>query len=230
MLQFFDINTTLFVLMGYQMSYLEFFGTILNLLSVYLVAKNKILNWPVGIVAVVLYMFLFYQIRLYSDMMEQIYFLISGFFGWYMWSSLARKKKKEKKLPISDLTKKGIIITAGIVVAGTIALGYVMQHIHLWIPSIFTEPASFPYLDAFTTVLSFVAQFLMAKRILTSWYLWITVDVIGIWLYFVKGVKFISLEYILFLIMASWGLYTWHRIRKDEIKEKRKSGTKKTTN
>ena len=91
-MEFFNINTIIFTIFDYPMSYLEFFGTILNLLSVYLVAKNKIWTWPIGNIAVILFAVLFFQIQLYSDFMEQIYFFITGFYGWWGWLSFKKKK------------------------------------------------------------------------------------------------------------------------------------------
>jgi nicotinamide mononucleotide transporter len=74
---FFDINTTFFTVLSYPMSYIEFFGTVFNILCVRLVSRNKISNWPIGILGVILYIFLFYQIQLYADLIEQGYFLIT---------------------------------------------------------------------------------------------------------------------------------------------------------
>ena len=75
------------------MSYLEFFGTIFTGWSVYLSAKNKVISWPIGLVGVVLYGFLFYQIQLYSDLFEQVYYLLTGFWGWYLWTHPKAKDK-----------------------------------------------------------------------------------------------------------------------------------------
>lgn len=69
--QFLNIETTFFTILNYPMSYIEFFGTVLNILSVRLVARNKIRTRPIGIIAVSLFMILFFQIQLYSDMIEQ---------------------------------------------------------------------------------------------------------------------------------------------------------------
>ena len=228
MINLLSIDTTLFTLWGYQMSYLEFFGTILNLWCVYWTAKRKIACWPIGIVAVVLFMILFYQIQLYSDMIEQAYFLFTGFYGWWMWSSLANKKKKDaKKVKIGYQTLKTNLIYLAIIIAGTIGLGYFMSNIHLYVPQYFTVPASYPYLDAFTTVMSFAAMIIMAKKKIECWYLWILVDIIGINLYFVKDVKFIALEYLIFLILATKGLISWRREYKKAQQGKGESGESK---
>jgi nicotinamide mononucleotide transporter len=95
------------------MSYLEFVGTIFNLWCVWLAAKNKISTWPIGLVGIVLYIFLFYQIQLYSDLVEQLYFFVMTFYGWYLWLALGKKKALDKQekpgLAITFNTKKLIL-------------------------------------------------------------------------------------------------------------------------
>jgi len=209
-----DINATLFTLWGYQMSYVEFFGTLANIWCVWLTAKNKILCWPVGIVGIIFYFFLFYQIQLYSDLIEQVYFLATSFLGWYLWLNPKRTKEetnKDKRLPITVNGVKWNAVYAGIIAAGTIALGYFMANINIIFPKFFPEPASYPYLDAFTTVMSFAATILLAKKKIESWALWIFVDIIGVGLYYAKGVKFVSAEYLLFLAIAIKGLWDWRK-------------------
>lgn len=209
---FFDINTTLFTVFGYPMSYLEFFGTVLNLACVWLVARNNIWTWPIGNIAVILFAVLFYQIQLYSDFFEQIYFLITGFYGWWVWAQLRRKEKGVEQKKGASITTSSVrerLITVAIVIGGTGLLGLFMANIHTLLPRFFAEPASFPYLDAFTTFLSFVATILMAHKKIECWVLWILVDIIGIGLYFAKDVVFISLLYAIFLILATKGFFNW---------------------
>ncbi|MFM8424451.1 MAG: nicotinamide riboside transporter PnuC, partial [Chloroflexota bacterium] len=100
------------------------------------------------------------------------------------------------------------VVFTGII---SIAFGYFMSRVHLFLPVIFPEAASFPYLDAITTIMSFSAMWLMAKKKIESWIYWIIVDFIGIWLYFIKDVKFLSLLYVILLIMAFNGLRMWHK-------------------
>lgn len=210
----FNIHNIFFTFHGYQMSYLEFVGTLLNLWSVWLVTRNNILNWPVGNIGVIFFAILFYQIRLYSDLIEQVYFLITGFYGWWTWLYLHREKGDGNKneLAITYNSQLSNKVYATIIFLGTIVMGYIMGHIHLYMPTVFPEKASFPYLDAFTTVMSFAAQLLMAHKKMECWYLWIAVDVIGIWLYFAKGVIFVSLLYLIFLILATKGLFNWKQL------------------
>ena len=81
LLAFFDVNNIAFTLLGYPISWLEFVGTIFNLVCVLLVARRHILNWPIGLVGVVLFGVLFYQINLYADVAEQIYYFVTGIMG-----------------------------------------------------------------------------------------------------------------------------------------------------
>ena len=217
-----DVNTTFFTVLDYPMSYLEFFGTIFNLLCVWLVARNNIWNWPIGIVGVVLFGVLFYQIQLYSDLFEQFYYLITGFYGWWAWWYYRQDKKqaKEKVLKISHNSQIHNLIYLGIIIISTFALTAFVSNIHIIFPNIFPVAASYPFLDAFTTVLSFVATILMIYKKIECWYLWIFVDIIGVWLYFAKGVVFISLLYFIFLILASKGLYNWLKIYDKDNKKK----------
>lgn len=216
MLDLLNINTIFFTIWDYPMSYLEFFGTILNIACVWLVARKNILTWPIGIIAVILFGILFYQIQLYSDVIEQGYYLVTGFWGWFLWYKLRQSKNTTPEstnddISIRSATKQLIVLTLVAITIGTVALGYFMSNIHLIWPDLFPIAASYPYLDAFTTVMSFAAQLLMMYRYFENWILWIIVDVIGIWLYAAKGVVFVSMLYAIFLVIATMGLIKWYK-------------------
>lgn len=208
---FFDINNVFFTLWDYPMSYLEFFGTILNIVTVWLCTKKNIWNWPIGIAATVLFAVLFYKIQLYSDFFEQIYFLITGVWGWWAWSTLRRRSVQKTEQSVTALSKEGIVWTGVGLIVGTMILGWFMSRIHLFFPGAFPEAASFPYLDAFTTVASFAAQILLIFKKVENWYLWILVDVIGVWLYNEKEVRFVAILYFIFLILATKGYLSWKK-------------------
>jgi len=213
MTNFLSINSIAFTILGYPMSYIEFVGTILYLWSVWLISKRNILTWPIGIISVLLYMLLFYQIRLYSDTLEQIYYLGASIYGWWIWNKTS--KDNGQIIDVAYSNSKDMI--PWIIATATISIlfGFVMTRIHVWLPAIFPEAASFPYLDALTTIMSFSAMWLMAQKKTESWIYWIIVDIIGIWLYFVKDVKFISLLYVILLIMAFNGMAMWNKVNRE---------------
>ena len=211
LIAFLDVNNTFFTFLGYPISFLEFTGTVINLLCVILVARRNILTWPLGIVGVVLFGILFYQINLYADFFEQIYYFITSVMGWYMWAAVRRRSPEDKHISVErNSIKANIAWVAGITGVSVIAT-WALSNIHIWLPMLFPEPASLPALDATTTVMSFAAQYLMMKRKLENWYLWILVDVIAIWLYWYKEVPFIALLYVVFLFNAIYGWWAWKR-------------------
>ena len=202
-----SVHNTAFTVLGYPMSYIEFVGTILYLWSVWLIAKRRVLTWPVGIVSVLLYMALFYQIRLYSDTLEQIYYLVACTYGWWRWAGSQTGKGEITDVRFS--AARGVFIAIAVTIVLSIADGYLMSRVHLFAPKLFPEQASYPYLDALTTIMSFTAMWLMALKRIESWIYWIIVDVIGIGLYYAKDVKFVSLLYVILLFLAIKGLWSW---------------------
>jgi len=209
MLNFLSVDTIAFTVLGYPMSYVELIGTILYLWSVWLISKRQVLTWPVGIISVLLYMALFYQIHLYSDTLEQVYYLGASIYGWILWNNSPKDNGQITDVDYSD--KRAAIVWVSITGMVSIAVSVLMSRIHLLLPVLFPEAASYPFLDALTTIMSLTAMWLMAKKKIESWIYWIIVDVIGIWLYFVKDVKFISLLYVALLFMAVNGLRSWHK-------------------
>lgn len=207
---FLSVDTIAVSLLGYSLSYVELVGTIFTLWSVWLVARRKIANWPVGIIGGVLFFILFYQIRLYSDAFEQVYYVFIGFYGWWAWSRGANAETGEvQQVQYSD---GKAVLTAGVITAVcSLAAGALMSRVNLFWPALFPEPASYPFLDALTTVMSFTATWLMAQKRVECWYYWIAVDLIGIVLYAAKDVRFIALLYVVFLFMAIAGLLGWKR-------------------
>jgi nicotinamide mononucleotide transporter len=209
---FFDINTIFFTFLNYPMSYLEFFGTVFTAWSVYLSAKNKVSSWPIGIIGVILYGFLFYQIQLYSDLSEQVYYFITGFWGWWLWTHpKGGQKDANNELKVSFGSKRFNLLGLGLIAILTVFLTYFMSHINIFFPALFPVAASYPFMDALTTAMSFVANIYLAKRKVENWYLWIIVDVIGVFLYYQKGVVFLSVLYFAFLINAIKGLIDWSK-------------------
>lgn len=205
-----SVDNIAFTVLGYPMSYIELFGTILYLWSVWLISRRLTLTWPVGIFSVLLYMSLFYQIRLYSDAFEQVYYLGASAYGWWIWNKSPKSDGQVADVKYSR--PSAMIVWIMVTAAASVLTGTLMSRIHLLLPAIFPEAASFPYLDALTTIMSFAAMWLMVQKNIESWVYWILVDVIGIWLYFVKEVRFISLLYVGLLIMAINGLFLWNKI------------------
>jgi len=206
-MNFLSVQTIAFSVLDYDVSWLELFGTILNLWSVWLMTRNRVITWPIGILGVVVFMLLFWQIRLYADFFEQIYYIVTGFWGWWLW----HRSGAPDKGAIHRNTLSQNLATVAVIVVFSLLAGWATSNLHLWWPQLFPEAASFAYLDAATTIMSFGAQILMVCRRVECWLIWIAVDAIGIWLYWQKGVVFVSGLYSVFFILAIFGLINWMR-------------------
>lgn len=206
-----DINNIFITLLDYPISYLELIGTLSGLICVVLAARNNIHTWTLGIINVIFFFILFYQVRLYSDMILQIYFMYANIIGILYWNKATKKDNKITLLTINERIKYLYII-----ISTWILLGLLMNNIHNVLPSIFPEPASYPYWDSFTTVTSIIACWLLAKKKIESWLLWIVIDIICIVLYYQKGIMLMSIEYFIFLINAIYGLLLWVKLRQKQ--------------
>jgi len=209
---FFDIESIFFTVLGYNMSYLEFFGVLSGLVAVWLSARANVWSWPVGIVNVVMAFFLYYQIQLYPDMFLQVFFLITNIIGWWRWLNPAPEEADRKQeLKVSYMRVNQLLIVSAITLAGTGALGFLASRLHQWFPAVFPVSSAYPYVDSFITVMSIATTFLMIQKKIECWVIWILIDIVATILYYVKGVKFYSVEYLVFTGLAAYGLLNWIR-------------------
>jgi nicotinamide mononucleotide transporter len=204
-MNYLDINHIAFTIMGYPLSYIELLGTLFGLISVYYASRANVLTWPTGIINEVALAALFYQVQLYADMLLQVFFFVVTIFGWYQW------KSNKADVPITRLSVRNRQWYIVSLLAGTILLGTCIRNLPHWLPVYFPHPAAYPYVDSFVTVASILATILLAKKQLENWICWIVVDVISVGLYLVKGINFLSIEYVIFLGLASWGLWQWRK-------------------
>lgn len=182
-----------------QTSTLEWLGTVTGFLCVYLAARQHLLNWPISIISVTAYAILFYQSKLYGNALLQVYFFGTAIYGWYYW---VRRQQETDKKPIASFSAKEILLTTIIVLVLSAIMG--------WFLGEYTD-TDVPYIDGFCTAMSFVAQFLMTRKVLQNWLLWVFVDICYIPLYIYKGFMLTSLLYVAFTIIAWMGYLDWKK-------------------
>jgi len=208
----FDVKETFFTVFENNVSYVEFIGTLLGLISVFLAARANIFTWPTGILNAIFFLVIFFQIHLYSDMFLQMYFCGMGVYGWFSWKYRAAHQQSA----IRTLSNADRLRLAMLIATVTLLIGTLISQIHLILPQIFDHPATYPYIDTFIAISSILATILLARRIFETWVLWVTVDVTSIGLYSVKGVKLIAIEFIIFLCLAMLGVFSWYRLWKEK--------------
>ena len=180
---------------------LEHVAVACGLANIYLTVRQNIWSWPIGVVMVSLYIFIFYQAKLYSDAGLNVFFLVMQFYGWYQWTR-GPVDHARSLMPVTRLRRRGWIWTAGGVAVGTAGLGTTMRRL---------TDAALPYPDAFTTMLSVFAQFLLTRKILDNWTLWIVADVVYIGIYSAKALYWTAGLYVVFLILCIQGYRQWKK-------------------
>ena len=176
----------------------EIVGTVFGLLSVWYSVRKSIWTWPTGLINVVLFLVMFYQVKLYAELITYGAFFVLGVYGWWEWSRGADRAE----LPVMRTPARVSAVLVAIAVIWAPLQGYVLQR--------YTD-ASLPYWDSVITVLSLLAQWMMARKYLENWWLWIAVDVLGIGVYQAKGLYVTAGLYAVFLVLATYGLIAWAR-------------------
>lgn len=212
-MSFFDINNIAFTVLGYNMSWLELVATIFGLGAVALSAKEHIANWGIGLVNIVLSAVVFYQSQLYSDMILQAYFFVTGVYGWWQWAK-RDSETEEQMVKISYLTRQQQIYTALFIIVSTFGIGFFIAEggLQKIAPSVFNQPAAYPYWDTLIMMMSIVGNYLLTIKKIESWILWVCVDLIAPVLYYQKALYLFTLEYIIFLALATFALINWLKI------------------
>jgi nicotinamide mononucleotide transporter len=185
------------------MSPLEIIAVLVNVVGVWLTARRTPWCWPVGVVAVLLYVWIFYDVKLYSDMLLQVVFAGMQGYGWWRWQTgrIDHGKVRIERLPVR---LAAISLAAGALIS--VALGAAMAH--------FTD-ASLPWLDATLTGFSLVASYWAARKFIASWWLWIILDAIYTGLYYYKDLALTAALYAGFILLAIYGLRAWQRDQHD---------------
>ena len=186
---------------------LELTAIFFGVWSVWCAKKDHIWVFPTGLVSTSIYAYLLWQWDLLGDSMINGYYFIMSLYGWFLWT---RKKEGEVEFPISTMNRHEKWIS--VIIFAITVLFVVIIYVFF---NKFTTWAA--YVDTFITGIFFVGMWLMAKRKIENWILWIIGDLISIPLYFIKGYTFTSFQYIIFTIVAIYGFLEWKKQIKNKI-------------
>ncbi|SEH17025.1 nicotinamide mononucleotide transporter [Sphingopyxis sp. YR583] len=180
------------------MSYLEWIAAAFVLTNVALVALRSVWNYPFALVAVTLYAFVFFEAKLYSDMLLQGFFFALNLYGWAAWV----RAREDSGIPVGWMT-------------GRARQGFALGTIIAWVAWSFAmdrhTDAIAPWVDGAIAMLSITAQWLLARRRVESWWLWIAVDLIAVPLFAWRGLYATSAVYVVLLGLSIDGLLQWRR-------------------
>ena len=186
--------------------YVEILGVIFSILYLFFSIRQNILLWPLGIASALLYMVVFYQSKFYADMGLNGYYVVISIYGWFLW----RRGSGEggSGLPVSRLGKRNALILLVITAAAFAGIGLILDR--------YTD-SPVPYWDAFTTAVSFTATWMLARKILENWILWIIVDAVSMGLYLYRGLYPTLLLFAIYTTMAVIGYMKWFRAYKTRL-------------
>lgn len=183
------------------MSIWEIIGTVLGVLGVWLMIRQNIWSWPVGLVQVALYAWIFYGAKLYSDAILQVFFFVVQIYGWWHWLR-SKHTAAHSDLPVTRLPRTALAAWVGLGAVVTAGWGTAMHRM---------TDAALPYWDGFILVFSLIAQWLQARKNLENWPLWVAVNTVAVGVYWAKDLRLTSALYVVFWLMALWGWREWRR-------------------
>ena len=198
------------------MDLLELFGVIIGLLYLYFEYKGSIYLWIVGIIMPIIYIKIYYDAGLYADMGCNIYYLLASFYGLAVWMLPGRKTKKlseenseqKKELKITHVPLKYWIPQAIISIVVFFIMVYVLKA--------YTN-SNVPYWDSFTTTLSIIGMWQLARKYIEQWITWIAVDAVSVGLYCYKGLCLTAILFFIYTLISFAGYFKWQRMMKKEL-------------
>jgi nicotinamide mononucleotide transporter len=185
------------------MSSIEIVAAIFGVVSVFLSVRQNIWSWPTAIVNVGLYIIVFYESKLYADTGLQVVYVVLNAYGWYHW---LYGGKNRTELPVTRTSPRLRLLLVSIGAAGAAVIGTLLSR---------NTDAALPYIDAGTTSTSLVAQWMMTRKLLENWIIWVAVDVVYIGMYIYKSLYVTAVLYLIFLILSAMGFVQWRKSLKE---------------
>ena len=183
------------------MRWLEAIGLVSGLLCVWLLIRQNIWTWPIGLLYALVSVAVFYRARLYADLALHVFYVAMNAYGWYYWLR-GDRTADEQKLPVTHIELRTATWLGAVVVLATIISAQLLIR--------FTD-ADLPYWDSTTTTFSFAAMWMTARKQIENWYVWLFVDVLATGIYLYKGIEFYALLYCVYIGMAFAGWWAWRQ-------------------
>lgn len=185
---------------------LEIIGTFVGLVYLWLEYKASIWLWIASIIMPAIYIFVYYEAGLYADFGINIYYLGAAVYGWFIWK-YGNKSKEQKELPITCISNKSWLKSLIVFIVTLIIIAWLLIN--------YTD-SNVPWWDAFTTALSIIGMWMLARKYLEQWWVWFVVDVISVGLYIYKELYFTAGLYGLYATIAIFGWLNWKKLMKTQ--------------
>ena len=182
-----------------QNSLLELAAFIFAVAYLVLAVRENSLCWYAAGISTLIFLFIFWDVKLYMESGLQIYYLAMAFYGWYQWRGANRETAS---LRVSKWRAKQHVIALALIATLTFISGSLLNS---------GTDANLPYLDSFTTWASVVTTFMVARKILENWFYWLVIDSVSIYLYLDRELYFTSLLFAIYIVIIFFGWFAWNR-------------------
>ena len=182
-------------------NWVEVAGAITGLVAIYFQIKEKVVFWPISLINVILYIFVYFTARLYAEVSLQLYYLVVSIYGWYYWQS-GKIKNNGNELKVTTCSKYLILKLSVIFFVLFLLMSFVLKK--------FTN-TDVPFIDAFVTSLSFIATWLLAKKKIENWLVWILVDAACVGVYIYKELYATIVLFAVLTVLAFVGYNSWKK-------------------
>jgi nicotinamide mononucleotide transporter len=180
-------------------NWVELAGALISLACVWFNARQKVIGWPLAMLGAALYAVVFAHSKLYADVFLQGVFFVLGGYGWYQWLYGGRQ---HTELRATNMPLKFVPLLLGFGSIATLTAGYLL--------TTYTD-ADIAYIDAFTTVVSLIAQWMLARKYIENWLVWIAINIVYVGVYAYKNLFLTSGLYAIFIILAVYGYLSWKK-------------------
>ena len=192
-------------------NWMDVLGTVLGLLYLYLELKENILMWIIGAIMPVIYTIVLYRAGLYADCGMEFYYFLAAVYGFCAWrrrragNGIASQQQDGKAAKALTITHTPISVTAVLLPLTAVLWAALWAFLH------FCTDSNVPILDAFTTALSITGLWMLSRKYIEQWWVWLVVDAISSALYIYKGIYARALLYAVYTVIAVYGYYAWRR-------------------
>ena len=190
----------------FKENWLEIVGSIIGFVYLWQEVKASIWLWLTGIIMPAIYTVVYYKSGLYADFGIQIYYIVAAIYGFMVWK-FCKKDDKKAELKIVHTTARQAVVLFTISALVFIPIYLILTN--------FTD-STVPFFDSATTALSVVALWMLAKKHVEQWFVWIAVDGVSSGLYFYKGIYFTAVLYLVYTIVAVYGYKKWNLMEKQQ--------------
>jgi nicotinamide mononucleotide transporter len=195
------------VILWLEANWVEVVGAIFGIIYVWFSIKQSILTWPLGLITSILYIYVFFVSKFYADMALQFYYVWISIYGWILWQKGSTKHHKAE-VKVTRVTNRLYLF---------LTVAFILIYIPIYIILKYYTDSPVPIGDTFTTALSIVATWMLARKYIEHWILWIVVDAVSMALYLYKGLYLTTALFAVYIFAAIWGYYEWRKELKVQL-------------